>query len=165
MGTQTLLKWLKEKTAELLTNTIDGYASLSSTSEKKYIEQSLIVFALLLSIGYAYQQNISKIKIIQTLEKISSYSDHLAFFSKAALLLLNGCETKETSHVVETFIRHLSREKKKLNEKYLENLRVIQYLLIEMMKKLSLFPGVFGTPTLEADSHHKEDYFSIMIQG
>ncbi|WP_075883011.1 hypothetical protein [Candidatus Protochlamydia sp. W-9] len=163
-GLQVIHQWLKERIAELLTNNIDGYTSLDTALEKNLIKKSLIVFALIISIGYAEQSHSSRVKIAQTLKKIASHSNlHEPFFyANAALILIQGCEKEGNQLRFQQFIRYLAKETE-INGEDMEKWRLLQYLLIEMMKKIST---ILNLPlSSDVDPLHKENYFSMIIQG
>ncbi|CUI17679.1 conserved hypothetical protein [Candidatus Protochlamydia naegleriophila] len=163
-GLQMLNRWIVADLASLMVNDLDEYAKADAL-ERDLIKQSLISFALILSLAHAQQTAPSNSTVRQVLKAIaakSENSDH-ALYANAADILVEGCQSDDPNKSIRQFIRALTA-KIEQDDDQLEKLRLLQKLLLEIMKKLMQLPSIAGIEPIEANPETTDDS-AFFLQG
>lgn len=163
-GLQMLNRWIVADLASLMVNDLDEYTKTNAL-ERSLIKQSLISFALILSLALA-QQVAPSSNIRHALKAIATKSenpDH-SFYAHAADILLEGCQSDDSNKSIRQFIRALAA-KIEQDDDQLEKLRLLQKLLLEIMKKLMRLPSVAGIDPIEANPETTDDSAAFFLQG
>ncbi len=164
-GLQMLNHWIVADLASLMVNESDDY-SKADALERDLIKQSFISFALILSLIHAQQVSSSTTPIRQILKAIATKSENPAhaFYADAADILLEGCQSDDPNKSIRQFIRALAA-KIEQNDDQLNKLRLLQKLLLEIMKKLMQLPSVAGIDPIEANPKIIGDSTAFFLQG
>lgn len=164
-GLQMLNHWIVADLASLMVNESDEY-SKADALERDLIKQSFISFALILSLIHAQQVSSSTTPIRQILKAIATKSENSAhaFYANAADILVEGCQSDDPNKSIRQFIRALAA-KIEQNDDQLNKLRLLQKLLLEIMKKLMQLPSVAGIDPIETNPKIIGDSTAFFLQG
>ncbi len=161
LASHMLQHMIETNSMQLIVGDLMGF-SHSSTFERELMKESLIVFAVLVTLSN-YSSLASSDSIQEILQSMASLHPELEFYTSIATLLLKGSRQSDLSAAAKDMINKLA-EKVDKDQDTLGNLQLLEKMILAMMKKL--LEGIPITPDLEDSfGHEGETGGSLFIRG